>query len=195
MAAATEAAVLAAFLLAWGDGMPSLGGTVLDQTLFIQVPLVAAILPWVAARCRPLSPPAVRRLAAVRATPPAPLLIVRAVTISVALAVVALAGLPMVLLAMQVSAAPFSAMIVPAALIAAMLPFIALLSTWTELLIPSRMAAWLVTTGLTMGVSLLPAATAAIVFVAGSALGLAALGGVGNRVLRQAPPMVSTTHV
>lgn len=195
LAAAAHAGVLSAFLLAWGDGMPSLAGSVLEQALQVQLVLLAVILPWVAARCRPLSRRAILRLAGVRAQSPARLLMVRAGAMAVALAGVALAALPMLLLAVQVSAAPFSAMIVPSVPMAAMIPFVALLSAWCELLMAGRLSAWLAASGVTIAVALTGPGTAAAVFAAGSVLGVAALGALGNRMLQQTAPAMSTTNV
>jgi hypothetical protein len=196
VAAAAYVTVLAAFLLVWGDGIPSLAGSVLEQTMIVQTMTLAVLLPWVAARCRPLSRPAFVRLATAKAQPPSRLVIARAVGLGVALAAFALAGLPMLLLALHISAAPFSGMMLPAAPVVGMIPFVAILSTWCELLIARRLTGWLVSATLTVAVALLPASTAALLFSAGAAAGFAALGGVGNRFLRhRATPLMRTRHV
>lgn len=196
VAAAVHAAVLTAFLLAWGDGMPSLDGSVLQQTMLIQTMTLAVVLPWVAARCRSLSRPAVVRLAAVKAQPPSRLVIARAAGTAAALSGLALAGLPLVLIGLQISAAPFSAMMIPAAPIVAMIPFVAVLAVWRELLIANRMTGWLIITTLTVSVALVPAPAAAMLYGLGAAAGIAALGSVGNRVLRRPiAPMMRTHHV
>lgn len=203
VASAAHAMLLGAFLLVWGDGLPSLTGSVLQQTMTIQAIGLAVLLPWTAARCRPLSRPAIVRLAtvrlatvrlaSVRALPPSRLVIARAAGIAMALAGIALAGLPMLLLALQISAAPFRAMMIPAAAVVAMIPFVAVMATWCELLIARRLTGWLVAAGLTVAIALAPTSTGTPLFVIGAAAGLAALASIGNRVLRQ-PAQVMRTH-
>jgi hypothetical protein len=192
VAAAGHVAVLAAFLLVWGDGMPSLSGTVLHQMMTVQAITLAVLLPWAAVRCRSLSRPAIVRLAKLKAQPPSRLVMARAGGIAAALTGLALAGLPMLLLALQVSAAPFSAMMIPAAPVVAMIPFVAVLATWCELLIACRITGWVVTAGLTVAVAVAPEPAGTMIFGIGAAIGLAALGSLGNRVLRQPAPVMRT---
>lgn len=111
-----HAALLGAFLLAWGNGgrgLPTLAH--LDfyaQVRLMQSALLVALLPWAAAR----SAAAESRddtvwLSAITAVPPSHLILARAAATWLALAVVVAAGLPMVCLAAQVSLTPIAAML------------------------------------------------------------------------------------
>lgn len=108
-AISVHAAVLIAFALAWGDGrgLSSLStATFYDQAQAVEALLLLVLLPWTAARCV-----AVERgddlvlLSAVTGVRPSRLILARAVAVIAALWVVVLSGLPVLFMALRISAA------------------------------------------------------------------------------------------
>jgi len=105
-------ALLTGYLLAWGNGngMPVAGAlTVYDQTLMVDVILLAILLPWIAARCV-----AVERgddlvmLSMVTAIPPSRVVVARALAATTSLILVIASGLPTLILAGRISAVRMS---------------------------------------------------------------------------------------
>jgi hypothetical protein len=105
-------ALLTGYLLAWGNGngMPVAGAlTVYDQTLMVDVILLAILLPWIAARCV-----AAERgddlvmLSMVTAIPPSRVVVARALAATASLILVIASGLPTLILAGRISAVRMS---------------------------------------------------------------------------------------
>jgi hypothetical protein len=105
-------ALLTGYLLAWGNGngIPVAGAlTVYDQTLMVDVILLAILLPWIAARCV-----AVERgddlvmLSMVTAIPPSRVVVARALAATASLILVIASGLPTLILAGRISAVRMS---------------------------------------------------------------------------------------
>ena len=105
-------ALLTGYLLAWGNGngIPVAGAlTVYDQTLMVDVILLAILLPWIAARCV-----AVERgddlvmLSMVTAIPPSRVVVARALAATTSLILVIASGLPTLILAGRISAVRMS---------------------------------------------------------------------------------------
>jgi len=105
-------ALLTGYLLAWGNGngTPVAGAlTVYDQTLMVDVILLAILLPWIAARCV-----AAERgddlvmLSMVTAIPPSRGIVARALAATTSLILVIASGLPTLILAGRISAVRMS---------------------------------------------------------------------------------------
>jgi hypothetical protein len=105
-------ALLTGYLLAWGNGngIPVAGAlTVYDQTLMVDVILLAILLPWIAARCV-----AAERgddlvmLSMVTAIPPSRVVVARALAATTSLILVIASGLPTLILAGRISAVRMS---------------------------------------------------------------------------------------
>jgi len=106
MVTVTYVALLAGFVLAWEDGVPMPGGSNLyEQARLVQWGLLAVCLPWAAARC-----PALDRgddlvlASALTALRPSSLLLAKAIALFAVLTLVAVAGLPVVIVAQQIAA-------------------------------------------------------------------------------------------
>ena len=173
-AAAAHAAILAAFLLVWGDGLPTLTKSVLEQIAAVQWTALSVLLPWAAARCGSRSRIVTTRFAVLTAQLPSSLLLSRGVALFIALGVCTLCGLPMLILAQQISALPPAAVISHMLRLAPMIGFVAVLTTWCDVLIPDRMLAWLVAAGATLLTVLLPEDTRLLALAAGTIAGAAA---------------------
>ncbi len=186
-ATAMQALVLAAFLLAWGDGVPTIDGSVLQQLSGVQMVLLAIVLPWTAARCGSRQREAITRESATAAILPSRLLLARAAGLTLALAVCTLGGLPMLLLAQQVAAAT------PGDVLATLLPaaglvgFVAVLTTWCDVLIGDRMLAWLVAAAATLLLILLPAPGRTALIALGVLAGVTAISAAADSLLRYLP--------
>jgi hypothetical protein len=197
IATGAHVVVLAAFLLVWGEGVPVLDGSVFQQLAGIQAATLAAFLPWTAARCGSMSRLSTTRASTTMAVPPSRLLLARAASLTLALGALALAGLPMLLLAQQISALPLGEVASSLIPIASMIGFVAVLTTWCDVLIPDRMGAWLAAAGCTVFLFAVfaPAARTAA-FAIGITAGLAGLAGAADRLLRYLPDrMMRTTDV
>ena len=110
IAVVLHAALLVTFALAWGSGerVPFLSaGTFYDQMLAVDTIVLALLLPWAAVRCM-----TTERgndfvlLSAATGIPPSGMLVARAIAVVLALGVLVLSGLPVLLLALRVSAVP-----------------------------------------------------------------------------------------
>jgi hypothetical protein len=182
-ATAFHVIALAAFLLVWGDGVPTIAGSVLDQLSAAQRALLLVLLPWVAGRCGAGSRSFVTRIAAVGAQAPARLLTARAAALVIALGVCTATGLPMLVLAARISAAPGVEAVAAVLRLAPLVVFVAVLTTWCEVVVTDRLAAWIVATTatLTVGVAL-PAATGSAVLALGAAVGAVAFYAADSRL-------------
>jgi hypothetical protein len=182
-----HALVLAAFLLTWGDGVPTIEGSVLHQLSSVQLMLLAVVLPWTAARCGSRPRETITRNAASAALLPSRLLLARTGGLTVALAVCTLGGLPMLLLAQQIAAASpadVSAALLP---VAGLIGFVAVLTTWCDVLVPDRMMAWLVAAIATLLLILVPAPVRTAAFALGVIAGLTTIVTAADSLLRYLP--------
>jgi hypothetical protein len=110
---ALHVGLLAMFLVAWGDGrgVPLLAPrSIYEQLRLIQVPLLALLLPWVAARSLDERRDDFVRLSAVTGLRPSLLLGAKAIALVVSLTAVALAGLPVAMIASRMSVAEAGAL-------------------------------------------------------------------------------------
>lgn len=122
MALGIHAALLAAFVVLWSGGVPLLpGANLYEQQRLIDWIFLVAILPWVAARCGgDERGDRLVILSALAATPPSRVLLARFVARACAASAVALAGLPLMLIAQQIAAVPVTRVLVD------LLPLVAL---------------------------------------------------------------------
>jgi hypothetical protein len=177
---AARLAVLGAFVLVWGDGIPVLRGyTVLEQMMMIDVALLSAALPWIAVRCSPDSCPNDLVVVSVAASsPPWQVLAARIAGGGAALLACVLSALPLVVLAQQISAAPVSATIGALAPSLATPILAATTASLAMLLVRDRLLVWLVATALTVlgaGANVLPQSGLRLLVTAVVALGLLVL--------------------
>ena len=108
MVMVTYVALLAGFVFAWEDGVPMPGGSNLyEQARLVQWGLLAVCLPWAAARCpAPDRGDALVMASALTALRPSSILAAKAIALFGALALVAVAGLPVVIVAQQIAKVP-----------------------------------------------------------------------------------------
>jgi hypothetical protein len=190
-----HAVVLAAFLLVWGDGLPTLDGSVFEQLATIQAAVLSVVMPWVAARCGAQRRDCVTIVAATIAVLPSRMLWARCVALGMALCALLVTGLPMTILAQRISAlSPEQAF--PALLpVLAMSCFVAVATTAGAMLIFSPMALWLVATVATAAaLRVLPAgAGSSTAFLGLAILGSATLALTANSTLRYLPERMRTS--
>jgi hypothetical protein len=100
--------LLAGYLLAWGNasGRPVASAlNVYEQTLMVEVVLLAILLPWVAARCAASERgDDLVRLSVATAIPPSRIVLARAFAVATGLVMVVASGLPTLILAARISA-------------------------------------------------------------------------------------------
>lgn len=103
-----HAAMLAAFVVLWGGGVPLLPGENLyEQQRLVQAVALAGLLPWAAARCGAgYRGDDLVLLSALTAARPSRVVMVQAAALFILLAAVVAAGLPLMLLARQIAAVP-----------------------------------------------------------------------------------------
>ena len=180
---------LSAFVLAWGDGVPSFQGTVLHQFLGVQGALLSVLLPWVAIRCGLQTPAAVVMTAGTLALTPSRLLLARCIALGVALSALVATGLPLMLLSQQISTTRPAEMLAGFSFLAALAWLVAAATAAASLFTADRVAAWVALTAGTVAVFRiatigLPAAAA----LAGLAILLSAVAPLrANSVLRFLP--------
>ncbi|MGE0593041.1 MAG: hypothetical protein AB7G23_07425 [Vicinamibacterales bacterium] len=108
MAMAAQMAVLLAFLLVWGGGVPTMtGATVLDQLVVIHGVGLLIVMPWALARAVPLdSQESLGLLALLTGRSTTGIVGARLVAMFLVLVAVALAGLPLLVIGQQMAMAP-----------------------------------------------------------------------------------------
>ncbi len=183
-AAALHAVSLAAFLLVWGDGVPTIEGSVLAQLSAMQTTVLAVLLPWTAARCDSRSRDTTIRAAVLTGLAPSRLVLARAAGLTLGLGSCALTGLPL-LLAQQISALPAAdvALVLPP--LAGMVAFVAVLTAWCDVLIGDRIAAWALAAGATLAiVAVVAPPWRTLAFAALSIAGAGAMAGPADHWLR-----------
>ena len=178
-ALATHAALLAAFIVLWGGGVPTLpGANLYEQQRLVQTALLACLLPWAAARCGPgHRGDDMVLLSALAAARPSRIVRAQFAALFALLAAVGVSGLPLMLLAAQMAAVPLQTVLVdllPVLGIAALAAAAAVV--WTSGQADS-LAAWL---GATASSVLIVAALAIVVPRGTGTLGLFAIGLTGT---------------
>jgi hypothetical protein len=107
IANAVHIALLALFVVIWGDGLPVAdGGTNWTQFAALQETALAVILPWIAVRSGGISRPVLTRVALVTAVRPSHVLAARILALVAVLIVVVLLPLPLAFVMQQAAAAP-----------------------------------------------------------------------------------------
>ena len=96
---------LSLFLLVWGDGVPAMSGTLLDQFGAVQMAVLAAVLPWAAFRAVTGSRRELVLIAELACCPPAQVVMTRYLSTTLALFAMVLCALPMSLVAAQIASA------------------------------------------------------------------------------------------
>jgi hypothetical protein len=153
VATCTYVGLLVGFVVVWRDGVPVLPGTsVSEQLALVQGVLLIFFLPWIAVRCMA----AERgddfvRLSARSAVQPGRLLLAKMAAAFTALAFVVLSGLPIALLAKQMSAVPISAVMRNEAALLTFSAATCVLSVCWHQACRNRLAGWMAATG-SMGV-------------------------------------------
>lgn len=148
-AVGTYALLLGLFVLLWGGGMPVLAGSALDRIAVIQRAALVALLPWTAIRCSGTSTDEVRLLAAVTASPPARIVCVRCVVTAIGLCALVCMGLPAMVMAQQMSAAPAGRIAAAVAPALGLCVLVAILTVSSALAVPSRLGGWVLATAAT----------------------------------------------
>lgn len=143
-----QAALLAGFLLIWGDGMPVLpGATAYDQLLIVQSALLSVLLPWVVARCGTGdSRDDLVLLGAVTASAPSRMLLGLAAGRVVALGLVVFSAMPFWILATQMSGMTIRRAAPDIATLLSLCTAAALATTWCTLACRERLSGWLFAT-------------------------------------------------
>jgi hypothetical protein len=107
-----HATLLTGYLLAWGDtsGIPVASAlNVYEQTLIVEVVLLAILLPWTAARCVASERgDDLVRLSVITAIPPSRIVLARALAVTTGLVMVVASGLPTLIVAARISAVRMS---------------------------------------------------------------------------------------
>jgi hypothetical protein len=99
-------AVLTAFVLVWGDGVPSVAGSVLQQFMAVQAVLLALILPWCGCRCATTTRVDLVSLGAAMAMRPTAVVAMKWAALFAATLVVAAAALPVAVVTHRIAGVP-----------------------------------------------------------------------------------------
>jgi hypothetical protein len=106
VAAAAHLTVLGLFVTCWPGGVPALELGVHEQQRIVERWTLVWLLPWAAVRSASEQGDDLVRLCATAAQPPSRILLARWLALSLMLSLVVLAGLPAVILAQRMAAAP-----------------------------------------------------------------------------------------
>jgi hypothetical protein len=162
---------VSAFVLVWGDGVPVFSG----RSVFAQLSVVhgfglTVLLPWVAARCQGGDARHLARLAVAAAVRPSRLVAARYVASAAVLAALVSTALPLVAVALRISALPIRELLTVVPGLAIVCTFAAVVTTACMLTAGSRVAGWLTATLATVTVASFgpsrPAVAAAMVALA-----------------------------
>ena len=156
---AVQIVVLAFTLVMWGDGIPVLTGSPLEQFTLVWRTLLIALLPWMAARCSVTGVSQLSWIAALTASTPQAVLLARVAALTVMLIAAVLAALPLYVLAFRIDGATALSNASSLAPIVALCPFVAILVTATIAAQSGRVLAWMVATVVTAIVVLIPVST------------------------------------
>ncbi|MES1255275.1 MAG: hypothetical protein ABUS56_06705 [Acidobacteriota bacterium] len=142
-------ALVAGFTLVWHRGMPVLAGAnPYEQQRLVQWIVLWGLLPWTAVRCAaPDGATGLARVSAVLAVRPSSVVVAKFLALSGVLMLVGMAGLPAVILALQMSALPLSALPAHLFSLAALALLVAAAAVASSLAVQGRLAAWLLAAG------------------------------------------------
>lgn len=174
-AASIHVAALSTFLFVWGDGVPALSGTALDQFTAVQQTLLALLLPWVACRSLGATRNDLAHFAAAMAAHPRHLLATKWAAVCLVTLAVAAAGLPHAVVAHRVAGE--SALTVAAYLgsLASVCILVASVVVAWMLTATGRLSQWVGATAMVVGVLMVvPDGRGALVAVA-AGLGMLAV--------------------
>jgi hypothetical protein len=137
--------LLAGFTLMWGLKLPLLTGrSVYDILRLFQWAVLAALMPWIAARCQaPDRGDAMVMLSTLAARRPSSIVIAKILSLAGVLALVAGAGLPAAIVAQKMSAVPVSAVVRDLAICCALALFASAVSVAWLMAGTDAIAAWL----------------------------------------------------
>jgi hypothetical protein len=141
---AVHAALLAAFLLIWGDGVPLLAGSVYEQTRLADWILLAALLPWTAVRvAADERGDDIVRLSSVTGLAPAHLVAGKLAAAFAALWLIVLSAAPVMIRAQAMSAAPLARVLHDEAAFAVFAAMVGVVAAAWLVACRDRLARWL----------------------------------------------------
>lgn len=148
IAAGVHLAMLTAFVLIWGDGVPVWRGeTVLAQFVRLDTGLLVAILPWVAIRCSPdAGPNGLTHLAVATACRPSWIVGAGAAGTCGALLMLVSSGLPLFVLAQQISGQPASMVLRAFLPVTALAVVVAAIAGTASMFLSGRLSSWIAAT-------------------------------------------------
>lgn len=183
IAMATQVVVLTLLFLIWGDGVPVMSGTFIEQFASVHAAVLVAVLPWIAARVPASDGHDLTRLTCLSPCAPGRIMLVKGVALMLALMIVVGTAMPHVVLAWR-TAAPGEA--APPTLATAWLLCVLVGATSTALMAwgVGRITRWLVLTA-SAGVSLAMASPAILTaLMAGAVVMMAVAAASADRRLR-----------
>jgi hypothetical protein len=160
-----QQAVLAAFIVVWGDGAPTMTGSVAEQFSSLHGGLLLFLLPWMAARLvgdgRTMA-----MIAAMGACTPAQVVAAKFLALMLTLFAVAISVLPLKILAFRVSDVEVWRVVLDLPLIIALCAAAAALATVSVVTGLSRFTAWIVgTAAVLLGVGVVAPPQAPVVLL------------------------------
>ena len=156
IAVAAQILVLAFTVIMWGDGIPVLAGSPLEQFAFVWRTMLIAILPWIAARCSVAGASQICWTAALTGSAPQMVLHARVAALSVMLSAAVVAALPLYVLAFRIGGGGEASIASGLASMFALCPFAATVVTAVLAARGGRVMAWLIATVATATVVLVP---------------------------------------
>jgi hypothetical protein len=142
-AAIVHVVTIMAFVVVWGDGVPSVAGSVLQQFMAVQGVLLALILPWSACRCATVTRVDLVRLAAAMAMRPALVIAIKSAAVFAAALVVAAAALPVAVVTHRIASRSAIDLLVYVGWLAALCGMIAAVIVAWMLTSASRFGQWI----------------------------------------------------
>jgi hypothetical protein len=144
-AAIFHVVMLAGFTLTWGLKLPILTGrSIYDILRLFEWAVLAALLPWIAARCQaPDRGDAMVMLSTLAARRPSAIVVAKILSLAGILALVAMAGLPAAIVAQKMSAVPFSEVVRDLAVCCALALFASAVSVAWLMAGTDAIAAWI----------------------------------------------------
>ncbi len=145
VAAALHAGLLAAFLVAWYRGAPVLpGANIYEQQQLVELWLLVALLTWTAARSVAADrSDGMVMLSVLAAVPPSRIVIAKSVALTVALALVLAAGVPLFVIAQQMAAVPLATVVAGTTSLLAIVVMVAAVTVAWTILVSDRLIAWI----------------------------------------------------
>jgi hypothetical protein len=193
IAVAAQTLLLSAVITLWGDGIPVLTGTGLEQLARIHFALSLPLLPWLAARCSPGGGGQFALLAAITASSPLVVVCARVISLILILSMALVTTLPLYVIAVRMTDGTVGESWIGLANLIALVVFASVAVTMSIARGRSRVAAWLETTALAAAVFALVASPSVgpilllLAGLAGVAGGLSAERQLG--ALRIMPPL------